>query len=52
MFGVANLHQSPGIGQNLDGGIFDFQISRKSFIKENYYNSRTSDDVDMKLGPD
>ena len=33
------------------GGIFDFQISGQSLIKVNCQNSRTSDDVDMKLGP-
>ena len=39
--------------QNSDGGIFDFQISGQSLIKEDgdCYNSRTSDDTDMKLTP-
>ena len=46
--GTANLPQSPDIGQNLDGGITDLRISGQSLIKE---NSRTSDDIDMKLGP-
>ena len=50
-FGIPNLPQSPDIGQNLDGGISDFQISGQSLIKENCHNSRTSDDIDMKLGP-
>ena len=45
------MPQSPDIGQNLDGGISDFQISGQSLIKENSHNSRTSDDIDMKLGP-
>ena len=36
--------------QNSDGGISDFQISGQSLLKENCHNSRTSDDVDMKLG--
>ena len=27
------------------------RISSQSLVKENWYNSRTSDDVDMKLGP-
>ena len=49
--GTANLPQSPDIGQNLDGGISDFRISGQSLIKENCHNSRTSDDIDMKLGP-
>ena len=43
--------QSPDIGQNSDGDISDFRISGQSLIKENCYNSRTSDDIDMKLGP-
>ena len=43
--------QSPEIGQNSDGGISDFHISDQSLIKENCRNSRTGDDIDMKLGP-
>ena len=31
--------------------IFDFRISGQSLIKENCHNSRTSDNIDMKLGP-
>ena len=50
-FGIPNLLQSPDIGQNSDGGISDFRISGQSLIKENCHNSRTSDDIDMKLGP-
>ena len=49
--GVTNSSQSPDIGQNSDGGISDFRISGQSFIKENCHNSRTSDDIDMTLGP-
>ena len=50
--GIPNLPQSPNIGQNSDGGISDFWISGQSpLIKENFHNSRTSDDIDMKLGP-
>ena len=41
----------PYIGLNLDGGISDFQISSQSLIKKNCYNSRTSNDIDIKLGP-
>ena len=44
------MPQSPDIGQNSDGGISDFRISGQSLIKENCYNSRTSDDIDMKYG--
>ena len=29
----------------------DFWISGQSFVKVNCHNSRTSDDVDTKLGP-
>ena len=39
------------IGQNSDEGISDFRISGQSLIKENSHNSRTNDDIDMKLGP-
>ena len=50
-FGISNLPQSPDTGQNSDGSISNFRISDKSFIDENYHNSRTSHDTDMKLGP-
>ena len=33
------------------GGISDCRISDQSLIRENYNNSRTNDDTDMKLGP-
>ena len=49
-FGITVSPQSPDIRQNSDGGISDFQISGQSLIKENCYNSRTSDDIDMTLG--
>ena len=39
------------MGQNPDGGISNFRISGQSLIKENCHNTRTSDDIDMKLGP-
>ena len=45
------MPQSPDIGEKSDGGISDFRISGQFLIKENCYNSRTSDDIDMKLGP-
>ena len=45
------MAQSPDIGQNPDEGISNFRLSGRSFIKEDYHNSRTSDDTDMKLGP-
>ena len=50
-FGIPNLPQSSDIGKNSDRGISDFQISGQSLIKVNCHNSRTSDDIDMKLGP-
>ena len=50
-FGIHNSSQFPDIGQNSDGGISDIRISGQSCIKENCHNSRTSDDIDMKLGP-
>ena len=48
---ITNSSQSPDIGQNSDGGISDLRISGQSLTKENCHNSRTSDDIDMKLGP-
>ena len=51
-FGIPNWHQSPDIGQNSDQGIIsDFRSSGQSFINENSHNSRTSLNIDMKLGP-
>ena len=49
--GIPNLPQSPNIGEISDRGIPGFRISGQSFIKNNCHNSRTSDDIDMKLGP-
>ena len=49
--GIPNLPQSPDIGQNSDEFISDLWISGQSLIKENYYHSRTSDNIDMKFGP-
>ena len=42
--------QSPDIWQKSDRGIFDFRIAGQSLIKENCHNSRTSYDIDNKLG--
>ena len=39
------------MGKTHDRGISYFQISGQSLTKENCHNSRTSDDIDMKLGP-
>ena len=50
-FSICNLPQSADIGRNWDWGISDFRISGQSFIKENWHNSRTRNDIDMKLGP-
>ena len=36
--------------QNPDRDISDFRISGQFLIKENCHNSRTSDDIEMKLG--
>ena len=49
-YGTPNSLQSLDIGKNSDVGISDFQIPDQSFVKENCYNSRTSNDIDMKLG--
>ena len=50
-FAISNSPQSPDIGRNSNGGVSDFRVSGQSLIKENCHNSRTSDDIDMKLGP-
>ena len=42
--------KSTDIEQDLDGGLLDFRISGQSIIKRNCHNSRTNDDIDMKLG--
>ena len=45
------MPQSPDIGKNSDGGTSDFLISGQSLIKKKCHNSKTSDDIDTKLGP-
>ena len=50
-FRIPNLPQSPDIWENSDRGISDFWISGLSPIKENCHNSRTSNDIDMNIGP-
>ena len=50
-FGIPYSPRSPDIEQDLDRGISDFRISGQSLIKENCHNSRTRDDIDIKLGP-
>ena len=39
------------MGKISDKGISDFWISGQSLMKGNCHNSRTSDGIDMKLGP-
>ena len=51
MFDIHNSLQSPDIGKNSDEDISDFRISGQSLIKVNCHNFRTSDDIDIKLGP-
>ena len=45
------ISQSPDIEQNSDWCISDFPISGQFLIQGNCHNSRTSDDIDMKLEP-
>ena len=45
------MPQSTDIGQNSDRGTSNFRISGQFLIKENCHNSRTKDDISMKLGP-
>ena len=49
-FGIPNWFRSSDIGQNSDEGISDFRIFRQALINENCHNSRTSNDIDMKIG--
>ena len=50
-FRIPYSSQSPDIRQNSDKGVSDFRISGQFFICENCHNSRTSHDIDMKVGP-
>ena len=50
-FGLPNSPQPSDIGQNSDGGVSKFRISGQSFISKNRCNSKSSHDIDMKLGP-
>ena len=45
------MPQFPDIGWNSDRGISNFWISVQSYIKETNYNSRTNNNIDMKVGP-
>ena len=48
--GISYSFQSPDIGQNPDWGVSTFWIFGQTLVKENCHNSRTSDNIDMKLG--
>ena len=48
---VSNLALLTLPRQNSDWGISDFWITGQSLMKINFHNSRTSDDIDMKLQP-
>ena len=48
---VSNLALLTLPRQNSDWGISDFWITGQSLMKINCHNSRTSDDIDMKLRP-
>ena len=50
-YGIPHSPQSKNIEQNSDGCISNFRISGQSFIKENCYNSRTSDVLTWNFGP-
>ena len=45
------MPQSPVVGQNSDGVNSNFRIYGQSVKKENCHNSKTSDDIDMKIEP-
>ena len=42
--------ESQYMKQNSDGDISNFRVSVQSLMKENCHNSRTRDDIHMKLG--
>ena len=50
-FGIPNLSQSPDIGQNSDGSIFNFWFSGQSLMNKNCQNSGVSHDIDMNVRP-
>ena len=50
-FGIPASSQSLDIKQNSDGDISDFRNSGQFLVEGNCHNSRTRDDIDMKLGP-
>ena len=50
-FGIPNLPQSPDIWQNSNRGMCNFRSSGQSLINKSCHNSRTGDDIDMKLEP-
>ena len=50
-FRIPNLSQSPDIVQNSHKAIYDFLIPGQSLVNKNCCNSRTSNDIDVKLGP-
>ena len=45
------LHSLQILGKNSDERISDIQISGQSLRNENCHSSRTSNDIDMKVGP-
>ena len=49
-FGIPNSPKSPDIRQNSDRCISIFLDFWSITYKKNCYNSRTSNDIDMKLG--
>ena len=45
------LHSLQILGKNSDERISDIRISGQSLRNENCHSSRTSNDIDMKVGP-
>ena len=44
------MPRSPDNGQNIDGGISNFQTSGQSFMNDNFHNSRIINNIDLKVG--
>ena len=45
------IYNAIGKKKLTDGGISNFRISGQSSINKNFHNSRTNQDIDMKIGP-
>ena len=49
-FGIPNSPESPDVGQSSGRGISNFWISGQPLLNKNCDNSRTTNDIDMRIG--